>query len=174
MIMSLAVWWRRGSTPGLALMLLGIAGFVQIPIIWHAQTYVSVLSAELQLLVSIGAMVVLGGAYILMAEAMYRWAHIVSKRKTRRRQRGQTSWIGKLSNFARSFTDMPAFVGVGLLTCVFFLFYFVPFGFADAGSLPSWIATLAFLDPLFVYSLGVNAAAIATAIVASYVNYKIK
>ena len=46
--------------------------------------------------------------------------------------------------------------------------------FADAGSLPSWIATLAFLDPLFVYILGVNAAAIATAFVASYMNYKIK
>lgn len=155
-------------------MFLGIAGFVQIPIIWHAQVYVNVLSAELQILVSIGVMVVLGGSYILMAEAMYRWAHIVSKRKTRRRQRGQLSWIGRLSAFARSYTDLPAFIGVGLLTCVFFLFYFVPFGFADAGSLPSWIATLAFLDSLFVYILGVNAAAIATAFVASYMNYKIK
>ena len=172
--MSLAVWWRRGSKPGLILMFLGIAGFVQIPIIWHAQVYVNVLSAELQILVSIGVMVVLGGSYILMAEAMYRWAHIVSKRKTRRRQRGQLSWIGRLSAFARSYTDLPAFIGVGLLTCVFFLFYFVPFGFADAGSLPSWIATLAFLDSLFVYILGVNAAAIATAFVASYMNYKIK
>ena len=155
-------------------MFLGIAGFVQIPIIWHAQVYVNVLSAELQILVSIGVMVVLGGAYILMAEAMYRWAHIVSKRRTRRRQRGQLNWIGKLSAFSRSYTDLPAFVGVGLLTCVFFLFYFVPFGFADAGSLPSWIATLAFLDSLFVYILGVNVAAIATAVVASYVNHKIK
>lgn len=155
-------------------MFLGIAGFVQIPIIWHAQVYVNVLSAELQILVSIGVMVVLGGSYILMAEAMYRWAHIVSKRRTRRRQRGQLSWIGKLSAFARSYTDLPAFLGVGLLTCVFFLFYFAPFGFADAGSLPSWIATLAFLDSLFVYILGVNAAAIATAFVASYMNYKIK
>jgi hypothetical protein len=119
-------------------------------------------------------MVVLGGSYILMAEAMYRWAHIVSKRKTRRRQRGQANFIGKLSAFARSSTDLPAFVGVGLLTCVFFLFYFVPFGFADAGSLPSWIATLAYLDPLFIYILGVNIAAISTAFVASYMNYKIK
>lgn len=153
---------------------LGIAGLVQIPILWHAQVYVNVLSAELQLLVSIGAMAVLGGAYVLMAEAMYRWAHIVSKRKVRRRQRAQISWITKLSTFARSWTDMPAFVGVGLLTCVFFLFYFVPFGVADAGSLPSWIATLAFLDPLYIYPLGVNAAAISTAVVASYVNYKIK
>jgi hypothetical protein len=149
-------------------------GDAVVPIIWHAQVYVNVLSLELQILVSIGVMVVLGGSYILMAEAMYRWAHIVSKRRTRRRQRGQTNWIGKLSGIARSFTDMPVFVGVGLLTCVFFLFYFVPFGFADAGSLPSWIATLAFLDPLFVYILGVNAAAIATAVVASYMNYKIK
>lgn len=172
--MSLAVWWRRGSKPGLILMLLAIAGFVQIPIIWHAQIYVNVLSAELQLLVSIGVMAVLGGSYILMAEAMYRWAHIVSKRKARRRQMGQANFIGKLSSFARSFTDMPAFVGVGLLTCVFFLFYFVPFGFADAGSLPSWLATLAFLDPLFIYILGVNIAAISTAFVASYMNYKIK
>jgi hypothetical protein len=172
--MSLAVWWRRGSKPGLIMMFLGIAGFVQIPIIWHAQVYINVLSTELQLLVSIGVMVVLGGSYIFMAEAMYRWAHIVSKRKTRRRQRGQTNWIGKLSAFARSSTDMPAFVGVALLTGVFFLFYFIPFGFADAGSLPSWLATLAFLDPLFVYTLGVNAAAIATAFVASYMNYKIK
>jgi hypothetical protein len=172
--MSLAVWWRRGSKPGLILMFLGIAGFVQIPIIWHAQVYVKVLSAELQILVSIGVMVVLAGSYTLMAEAMYRWANILAKRKTRRRQRGQTSRIGRLSSLARSTTDMPAFVGVGLLTCVFFLFYFVPFGFADAGSLPSWIATPAFLDPLFVYILGVNAAAIATAFVASYMNYKIK
>jgi hypothetical protein len=173
-MMSLAVWWRRGSKPGLILMFLGIAGFVQIPIIWHAQVYVNVLSAELQLLVSIGVMAVLGGSYILMAEAMYRWAYIVSKRKTRRRQRVQANWIGRLSEFARFSTDMPAFVGVGLLTCVFFLFYFVPFGFADAGSLPSWIATLAFLDPLFIYILGVNIAAISTAFVASYMNYKIK
>ncbi|KXH70070.1 MAG: hypothetical protein AM326_04645 [Candidatus Thorarchaeota archaeon SMTZ-45] len=172
--MSLAVWWRRGSKPGLILMFLGIAGFVQIPIIWHAQVYVNVLSAELQILVSIGVMVVLGGSYMLMAEAMYRWAHIIAKRKTRRRQRGKTNWIGRLSAFARSKTDMPAFVGVGLLTCVFFLFYFIPFGFADAGNLPSWIATVAFLDPLFVYILGVNVAAIATAFIASYMNYKIK
>ena len=172
--MSLAVWWRRGSKPGLIMMFLGIAGFVQIPIIWHAQVYVTVLSAELQLLVSLGVMAVLGGSYILMAEAMYRWAHIVSKRRTRRRHKAQTNWISRLSSFARSFTDMPAFVGVGLLTCVFFLFYFFPFGIADAGSLPSWLATLAFLDPLFIYILGVNAAAIATAFVASYMNYKIK
>jgi hypothetical protein len=174
--MSLAVWWRRGSKPGLILIFLGLAGFAQIPIIWHAQVYLSVLSSELQLLVSIGAMVVLCGAYTLMAEAMYRWANIVSKRRTRRRQRekGKTGWIARMSSFARSSTDMPAFVGAGLLTCLFFLFYFVPFGFADAGSLPSWIATLAFLDPLYVYILGVNAAAIATAIVASYMNYKIK
>ena len=172
--MSLAVWWRRGSKPGLILIFLGIAGFVQIPIIWHAQNYVTVLSAELQLVVSIGVMAVLGGAYVLMAEAMYRWAHIVSRRRTRRRQRTQANWIGRLSAFARSTTDMPAFVGVGLLTCVFLLFYFFPFGVADAGSLPSWLATLAYLDPLFIYILGVNAAAIATAVVASYMNYKIK
>jgi len=146
--MSLAVWWRRGSKPGLIMMFLGIAGLVQIPILWHAQVYVSVLSAELQLLVSLGAMAVLGGAYVLIAEAMYRWAHIVSKRKKRRRQRAQTNWIAKLSGFARSWTDMPAFVGVGLLTCVFFLFYFIPFGVADAGSLPSWLASIAFLDSL--------------------------
>jgi hypothetical protein len=156
------------------MMFLGIAGFVQIPIIWHAQLYIAVLSAELQLLVSLGVMIVLGGSYVLMAEAMYRWAHIVSKRKTRRRQRAQANWIGRLSAFARSKTDMPAFVGVGLLTCVFFLFYFFPFGVADAGSLPSWLATFAYLDPLFIYILGVNAAAIATAFVASYMNYKIK
>ncbi len=153
---------------------LGIAGFVQIPIIWHAQVYVSVLSAELQLLVSIGVMAVLGGSYILMAEAMYRWAHILSKRKTRRRHRTKANWITRLSEFARSTTDMPAFVGVALLTCVFFLFYFFPFGIADAGSLPSWLATIAFLDPLYIYILGVNGAAIGTAFVASYMNYKIK
>ena len=69
---------------------------------------------------------------------------------------------------------MPAFVGVGLLTCVFFLFYFVPFGIGDAGNLPSFLASVAFLDPLFVYPLAVNAAAIATAVLASYMNYKIK
>ena len=155
-------------------MFLGIAGLVQIPLLWHAQFYVSVLSAELQLLVSIGAMVVLGGAYVLIAETMYRWAHIVSKRKKRRRQRAQMNWITKLSEFARSWTDMPAFVGVGLLTCVFLLFYFVPFGVADAGSLPALLANLAFLDPLYAYPLAVNAAAIATAVLASYMNYKIK
>jgi len=172
--MSLAVWWRRGSKPGLIIIFLAIAGFVQIPILWHAQVYVNVLSAELQIMVSLGAMAVLGGGYVLMAEAMYRWAHIVSKRRQRRRQRAQFSWIGKLSAFARSWSDMPAFVGVGLLTCLFFLFYFIPFGVADLGSLPSWIATAAFLDTVYVYPLAVNAAAIAAAIVASYLNYKIK
>ncbi len=69
---------------------------------------------------------------------------------------------------------MPAFVGVALLTCVFFLFYFIPFGIADAGSLPSLLANVAFLDPLFIYPLAVNFAAIATAVLASYMNYKIK
>ena len=172
--MSLAVWWRRGSKPGLIMMFLGIAGLVQIPILWHAQVYVSVLSAELQLLVSLGAMAVLGGAYVLIAEAMYRWAHIVSKMKKRRLQRAQTNWIAKLSAFARSWTDMPAFVGVGLLTCIFFLFYFIPFGVADAGSLPSWLATVAFLDPLYIYPIALNAATISTAVLASYMNYKIK
>jgi len=172
--MSLAVWWRRGSKPGLMIIFLAIAGFVQIPIMWHAQLYVNVLSAELQLLVSIGAMAVLGGAYVYMAEAMYRWAHIVSKRKQRRRQRAQITWIAKLSTIARSWSDMPAFVGVGLLTCLFFLFYFIPFGVADLGSLPSWLATAAFLDSVYIYPLAVNAAAIGAAIVASYLSYKIK
>ena len=172
--MSLAVWWRRGSKPGLIIMFLGIAGLVQIPLLWHAQVYVSVLSTELQLLVSLGAMAVLGGAYVLIAETMYRWSHIVSKRKKRRRQRAQVNWIAKLSAFTRSWTDMPAFVGVGLLTCIFFLFYFIPFGVGDAGSLPSFLSSVAFLDPLYVYPLAVNAAAIATAVLASYMNYKIK
>lgn len=153
---------------------LGIAGLVQIPILWHAQTYVGVLSSELQLLISLGAMALLGGSYVLIAETMYRWAHIVSKRKMRKRQRLQANWVTKLSTFVRSWSDMPAFTGVALLTCVFFLFYFVPFGVADAGTLPSWIATVAFLDSLYVYALGVNGAAIATAILASYMNYKIK
>ncbi len=172
--MSLAVWWKRGSKPGMIIMFLGIAGLVQIPILWHAQAYVSVLSVELQILVSLGAMAVLGGAYVLIAETMYRWAHIVSKRKRRKRQRTQANWIGKLSEFARSSTDMPAFVGVALLTCVFFLFYFIPFGVADAGSLPSLFANIAFLDSLYIYPLAVNAATISTAILASYMNYKIK
>jgi hypothetical protein len=172
--MSLAVWWRRGSKPGLIIIFLAIAGFAQIPLLWHAQTYLHVLSAELQVLISIGVMTVLGGAYVLMGEAMYRWAHIVSKRKQRRRQRAQATWIAKLSAFARSWSDMPAFVGVGLLTCLFFLFYFVPFGVADLGSLPSWIASPAFLDSVYVYPIAANAAAFAAAIVASYFNYKIK
>jgi len=172
--MSLAVWWRRGSKPGLIIIFLAIAGFVQIPILWHAQVYVNVLSAELQLLVSLGVMAVLGGAYVLMAEAMYRWAHIVSKRRQRRRQRAQISWIAKLSSFARSWSDMPAFVGVGLLTCLFFFFYFIPFGVADMGSLPSWLASAAFLDSVYIYPLAVNAAAIGAAVIASYLNYKIK
>ncbi|MGQ4871113.1 MAG: hypothetical protein ACP6IT_04680 [Candidatus Thorarchaeota archaeon] len=172
--MSLAVWWRRGSKPGLILIFLGIAGLVQIPVMWHAQTYVRVLSAELQLIVALGAMAVLGGAYVLMAEAMYRWANIVSKRKVRRRQRAKTDWMTKLSAFARKTTDMPAFVGVGLLTCLFFMFYFVPFGIADITQQPSWLATVSFLDSLFVYPLAVNIAAALTAIVASYVNHKMK
>jgi hypothetical protein len=172
--MSLAVWWRRGSKPGLIIIFLAIAGFVQIPIMWHAETYLNVMSAELQLFVSIGAMALLGGAYVLMAEAMYRWAFIVSKRKQRRRQRAQISIIAKLSSFARSWSDMPAFVGVGLMTCLYLLFYFVPFGVADLGTLPSWIASPAFLDSVYVYPLAVNAAAITAAVVASYLNYKIK
>ncbi len=172
--MSLAVWWRRGSKPGLVIIFIGLAGFAQIPILWHAQTYVKVLSAELQLVVAIGAMAVLAGAYVLMAEAMYRWANITSKRKVRRRQRTQTNWQARLSAFARKTTDMPAFVGAGLLTALFFMFYFVPFGIADITQQPSWIAVLAFLDPLYIYPIAVNIAAALTAIVASYMNHKIK
>ncbi|MFX0107580.1 MAG: hypothetical protein ACFE7R_04785 [Candidatus Hodarchaeota archaeon] len=172
--MSLAVWWRRGSKPGLILIFLGIAGFVQVPILLHAQQYIQVLSAELQLLVALGAAAVLGGAYILMAEAMYRWAHILSKRKIRRRQRAQANWISKLSDFARSTTDMPAFVGVGLLTCMFLMFYFLPFIIADGINLPSVLASIAFLDTLYVYPIAVNSAAVLAALVASYTNYKIK
>ena len=100
--MSLAVWWKRGSKPGLMIMFLGIAGFVQIPVLWHAQMYVQVLSAELQLVVALGAMAVLGGAYVYMAEAMYRWSHIISKKRVRRRQRAKTTWLTRLSAFARS------------------------------------------------------------------------
>ncbi len=172
--MSLAVWWKRGSKPGLILIMLGIAGFVQIPLMWHAATYVQILSAELQIIVALGAMAVLGGAYVIMAEAMYRWAHIVSKRKVRRRQRTQRGWISKLSQFARSTTDMPAFVGIALITCVFFMFYFVPFGISDSTNLPQFLATLSFLDSLLVYPLAVNFAAIFTAVIASFMNYKIR
>lgn len=172
--MSLAVWWRRGSKPALIIMFIGIAGLVQVPILWHAQSYIKVLSADLQLIVAIGAMAVLAGAYVIMAEAMYRWAHIVAKRKVRRRQRAKSNWITKLSNFARMTEDMPAFAGVALLTCVFFMFYFIPFGIADYIQLPSWLATFAFFDSLFVYPLAVNVAATLTAIVASYMNHKIR
>lgn len=172
--MSLAVWWKRGSKPGLIIIFLGIAGFVQIPLMWHAAQYVHVLSAELQLIVALGAMAVLGGAYVLMAEAMYRWAHIMSKRKVRRRQRAQSNWITKLSEFARSREDLPAFVGVALATCIFLMLYFVPYGIAAVSNLPSAIATLAFLDSLFVYPLSVNFAAIMTAVVASYMAHKIR
>ncbi|MGY5852558.1 MAG: hypothetical protein RTU92_03235 [Candidatus Thorarchaeota archaeon] len=172
--MSTPIWWRREYRPGLIFIFLGIAGLVQIPVLWHASTYVQVLSAELQLVVSIGATVVLGGAYVLMAEAMFRWSTIVSKKKVRRRQREQTTFIGRLSNFARLTEDFPAFVGVGLLTCVFLMFYFVPFGISDVSSLPSWMAFLSFLDPLFVYPLAVNISAVITAIIASYMNHKIK
>lgn len=172
--MSLAIWWRRGSKPGLIMIFLGIAGLIQIPILWHAETYVQVLSAELQLIVALGATTVLGGAFVLMGEAMYRWAYIASKKKIRRRQRARAGWIMKLSEFARSKTDLPPFVGLALLTCIFFMFYFVPFGVAEIGNLPSWLATLSFLDSLYIYPLAVNIAAALTAIIASYVNYKIK
>lgn len=172
--MSLAVWWKRGSKPGLIIIFLGIAGFVQIPLMWHAAQYVHVLSAELQLIVALGAMAVLGGAYVLMAEAMYRWAHIMSKRKVRRRQRAQSNWITRLSEFARSREDLPAFVGVALATCIFFMFYFVPYGIQSISNMPSAIATLAFLDSLLVYPLSVNFAAIMTAVVASYMAHKIR
>ncbi len=172
--MSQPIWWKRSYRPGLILIFLGIAGLVQIPLLWHAAEYVNVLSAELQMIVSIGAMVVLAGSFILMAEAMYRWSNIVSKKKVRRRQREKTSWIGRLSNIARITEDMPAFVGAGLLTCIFLMFYFVPFGFGDNSNLPSWLASLSFLDALFIYPLAVNIAAILTAVIASFMNYKIK
>ncbi len=172
--MSLAIWWKRGRMPGLALMFLGIAGFVQIPVLWHAQTYLTVLSMEVQFIVALGAAAVLGGAYVLMAEAMYRWANIVSKKKVRRRQRIKADWIDRLSQFVRSKEDLPPFAGVALLTCAFLMFYFVPFGVADATQQPSWIATLAFLDQLFVYPLAVNIAAILTAVIASYMRHKIR
>jgi uncharacterized membrane protein (DUF485 family) len=119
-------------------------------------------------------MAVLAGSYVYMAEAMYRWANISSKKKVRKRQRAQSNIIIRLSEFARSTSDMPAFVGVALMTSIFLMFYFVPFGVADIANLPSWLATLAFLDELYVYPLGVNAAAICTAIVASYMKSKIK
>ena len=141
---------------------------------WHAQAYVQVLSAGLQLIVALGAMAVLAGSYIYMAEAMYRWANISSKKKVRKRQRVQSNIIIRLSEFARSTSDMPAFVGVALMTSIFLMFYFVPFGVADIANLPSWLATLAFLDELYVYPLSVNVAAICTAIVASYMKSKIK
>ncbi|MCK5151944.1 MAG: hypothetical protein KAQ65_08885, partial [Candidatus Thorarchaeota archaeon] len=172
--MSLAVWWKRGSKPGLILMFMGIAGFVQIPLMWHSAAYVQVLSAELQLIVALGAMVVLGGAYVFMAEAMYRWAHIMSKRKVRRRQRAQSNWITRISEFARSKSDMPAFAGVALTTCIFLMLYFVPFGISDSFNLPSWLAIFSFLDSLFVYPLAVNISAIVTAMIASYMNHKIR
>jgi hypothetical protein len=69
---------------------------------------------------------------------------------------------------------MPAFVGVGLLTCMFLMFYFVPFGIADTTHLPSWLASVAFLDSLYVYPIAVNVSAILSALIASYMNYKIK
>ena len=172
--MSLAVWWKRGSKPGLMIIFFGIAGIVQLPILWHAQTYVQVLSAELQLVVALGAMAVLGGAYILMAEAMYRWANIVAKKKVRRRQRAQTTWFTRLSSFARSTSDMPAFVGVALLTCLFLAFYFVPFGVSDSVIAPSWLATLSFIDSLYIYPLAVNISAISAAVIASYMNHKVR
>jgi len=172
--MSLAIWWRRGNKPGLILMLLGIAGLAQLPVIWHAQAYAEVLSAELQFIIALGAMTVLAGSYILMAEAMYRWANIVSKRKVRKRQRAELNWINRLSEFVRSTSDMPVFVGVALMTSIFLMFYFVPFGISDITNLPSWLAGLAFVDSLYTYPLAVNSAAIITAIVASYVNRKIR
>ncbi len=171
--MSRPIWWKRKEKPGLILMFVGIAGLVQIPIMWHASAYVQVLSAELQFIVSLGVTAVLAGSYVLMAEAMYRWADIVSKRKVRKRQRGQSNWISKLSSLARATSDMPAFVGVGLLTSIFLMVYFVPFGIADINSLPSWLSALAFLDSLFLYPLAVNIAAVVTAIIASYLNYKL-
>jgi hypothetical protein len=172
--MSLAVWWKRGSKPGLILIFLGIAGFVQIPLMWHSAAYVQVLSAELQLIVALGAMAVLSGAYVFMAEAMYRWAHIMSKRKVRRRQRAQSNWITKISEFARSRTDMPAFAGVALATCIFLMFYFVPFGISDSTNVSQWLAVFSFLDSLMLYPLAVNLAAICTALIASYLNHKIR
>ena len=155
-------------------MFLGIAGLAQVPVIWHAQAYAEVLSAELQFIVALGAMTVLAGSYILMAEAMYRWANIVSKRKVRKRQRTELNWINKLSEFARSTQDMPAFVAVALMTSIFLMLYFLPFGISDSANLPSWIATFAFTDSLYTYPLAVNSAAIITAIIASFVNRKIR
>ncbi|NHI83401.1 MAG: hypothetical protein EAX81_03770 [Candidatus Thorarchaeota archaeon] len=172
--MSLAVWWKRGSKPGLILIFVGLAGLVQIPVLWHAQTYIQVLSAELQLLVALGAMAVLAGSFVLMAEAMYRWAHIVSKRKVRKRDKAKKNWLKTLSEFARSSSDMPAFTGVALLTCIFLMVYLVPFGVADNVNVPSVLATLSFLDSLFIYPIAVNASAITCAVIASYMNYKIK
>lgn len=172
--MSLAVWWRRGSKPGLILIFIGLAGLVQIPILWHAQSYIQVLSAELQLLVALGAMAVLSGSFVLMAEAMYRWAHIVSKRKVRKRDKAKKNWLKTLSEFARSSSDMPAFTGVALLTCIFLMVYFIPFAVADGSNVPSILATLSFLDPLFIYPIAVNVSAVTCAFIASYMNYKIK
>ncbi len=172
--MSLAIWWKRDKKPGLVIMFLGIAGFVQIPILWHAETYLKVPSAEVQFIVAMGAAAVLGGAYVLMAEAMYRWANIVSKKKVRRRQRIKADWIEKLSVFVRSREDLPPFAGVALMTCVFLMLYFVPLGIVDVTQQPSWIATLAFIDPLFIYPLAVNIAAILTASIASYMRHNIK
>ncbi len=168
------VRWKRDEKPGLVMIFIGIAALVQVPLIWHATVYVQVLSVELQLIVSLGVTAVLAGAYVLLAEAMYRWAEIASRKKRRKRQKSKMSWIDRLSALARSREDLPPFVGVALLTAVFMMVYFVPFGISDISNLPSWLATLAFLDSLFIYPLAANIAAIVTAVIASYTNYKLR
>ncbi|MEM2142568.1 MAG: hypothetical protein QXS20_06790 [Candidatus Thorarchaeota archaeon] len=172
--MSMTIWWKRGNRPGLVLIFLGLAGLAQIPIIWHAERYVQVLSAELQILVSLAAMLVLGGAYVLTAEAMYRWASLASKRKVRRHQRAQLRWVSTLSEFVRSREELPGFAGVALMTGLFLMFYFIPFGIGAGGTLPQLLSILAFMDPVYLYPLAHCGSATLTAVVASYFNDKFK
>ncbi len=175
--MSLAIWWKRGSKPGLILIFIGLSGLVHIPVLYVAQTYLKLLSIEVQLLVTIGSILVLAAAFVLMAEAMYRWNARQMKKKRKKRQ-VHIPIYSQLKDFStkiiRAHQDMPALVGALLITLIFWGISIAPLGYGLATLTPPQLAHVAILDPIFKFPLMVNIASITAIIIATLLNEKVK
>ena len=175
--MSLAIWWKRESKPGLIIMFLGLSGLVHIPVLYVAQVYLKLLSIEVQILVTIGSIAVLAAAFVLMAESMYRWNARQLKKKRKKRQVHIPIW-SQTKDFAmrimRMHPDMPALVGALLITLIFWGMTIAPLGYGMVALTPPQLAHVAILDPIFKFPLLVNIASITSIIIATLMNEKVK